>query len=66
MSYLMFHVALSTTWSLGLNWIFIIDKNITNGPQPKNGVCSFTVQRSLGVIFHHLRKSFLVLTGKSL
>ena len=65
-SYLMFRVALSTTWSLGLDWILSIDKNMTIGPQHKYGVCSFTVQRGLGVIFHHLRKSFLVLTGKSL
>ena len=63
-SYLMFRVALSTSRSSGLDWILSIDKNITIGSEHKSGVCSFNVQRSLGVIFIHLKHAFLVFTGK--
>ena len=66
MSDLMFFVALSNTWSLGLDWMLSIDRNITIGPQYRTSVCSFTIEGSLDVIFTDLRKPFLVFAGKSL
>ena len=60
MSDLMFRVVLSNTWSLGLDCMLSIDRNITIGPQYRTSVCSFTIERSLDVIFTDLRKPFLV------
>ena len=61
---LMFSVALSTPWALGLDWILSIDRNTTLGPQYRNAVCSFTIQRRLGVIFDFLKKLILIHIGK--
>ena len=66
MSNLMFRVVLSTSWSLGVDWILSIDRNITLGPQHRNAVCSFTLERKLDLILSTLRKPFIVSVGKSL
>ena len=62
MSDLMFCVALSTTWSLGLDWILSIDKNITIGSQHRNTLCHFTLERKVDLIlsaYGKLYSSFL-------
>ena len=62
MSDLMFCVALSTTWSLGLDWILSIDKNITIGSQHRNTLCHFTLERKIDLIlsaYGKLYASFL-------
>ena len=62
---LMFSVALSTSWALGLDWILSIDRNITLGPQHRNAVSCFTIQRRLDVLFDLLKKWILIHIGKS-
>ena len=61
MSDFLFGVALSTTWSLGLDWILGIDRNITIGPEHKNTFCFFTLERNAAVIFNNYTNSFLSL-----
>ena len=61
MSDLLFCVALSTTWSLGFDWILSIDRNITIGSEHKNTFCFFTLERKAAVIFNNYTNSFLSL-----